>query len=198
MDSKLRSEAEAIGISVDSRWSDTTLRQKIDEKKADNSAAGTSGIIPGTNDGPSKEASSGAAMTDDGSKLKTEATPKAVHSGDAVNTDEKASLIQTATELNILVDDSWDVWRLRGEIQMAREGRADLQVKGAVPPKEYGNVDYDQATKADKAGTPVILNRDYWNANGDRIAAGTKLNLNRNEAARLISEGVASRGDPLP
>ena len=49
---------------------------------------------------------------------------------------------------------------MRGEIQMAREGRADLQVKGAIPPAEYSDVNYDPATKADKLGkqagvTPV-------------------------------------------
>jgi hypothetical protein len=194
MNAKLRKEAEDLGIAVDSRWSDTTLSQKIDEKKADNKAAEGSGSDVA---GPSEKAASGAAMSDDGKALKVEATPKAVHSNIPV-LDEKTRLIITAQELNIIVDDKWDVNRLRGEIQMAREGRADLQVKGAVPPEGYGEVDYDAATKADKAGTPVKLKRAYWNAAGDRVEPDTKLHLTKAEAQRLISAGVADRDDPLP
>src|SRR5688500_13771897 len=99
MDNKLRKEAEELGIAVDSRWSDTTLRQKIDEKKADNAAAGTAGIIGGTNEGPSKEAALGAPLSDEGDRLKVEASPKAVHSASLPFIDEKIRLIVKAEEL---------------------------------------------------------------------------------------------------
>ena len=151
---QLRKEAEDLGIAVDSRWSETTLRERIDEKKADNEAAGPDGIVPsagGSYPGPSKENIAGAAMDDKGNVLPTEATPKAVKGG-AGGLDEKGRLRAKASQLNILVDDKWDEARLRGEIQMARQGRADLQVKGAVPPGEWGDVDFDPATKADKLG----------------------------------------------
>jgi hypothetical protein len=158
MDAKLREKAAQLGITVDSRWSDTVIQAKIDEKEADNKAAGDGGIIPGlTEDGPSKQAIAGAAVSDEGKVMATEATPKAVHGG-VVAGDEKGLLITKANQLNILVDDKWDVARLRAEIQMAREGRADLQVKGAKPPSEYSDVNFDPATKADKKGVqPGII-----------------------------------------
>lgn len=153
----LRQKAEDLGITVDSRWSDTTIQQKIDEKEADNAAMGPGGIIPGTGvegkdgeTGPSKEAIMGAAVYD-GKVLSTEATPKAIKAG-VVAGDEKAQLVVKANQLGITVDDKWDANRLRGEIQFSREGRADLQVKGAVPPGEIADVNFDPATKADKQG----------------------------------------------
>ena len=162
-DAKLRKEAEDLGITVDSRWSDTTIQARIDEKKADNKAMGPGGIVPGSgvddDKGPSKENIAGAAVDDKGNVLPTEATPKAIKSG-VGGLDEKGRLALKASQLNIIVDDKWDAGRLRGEIQMAREGRADLQVKGAIPPAEWQDVNYDAATKADKLGkqagiTPV-------------------------------------------
>lgn len=197
MNAKLRKEAEDLGISVDSRWSDTTLRQRIDEKKADNEAAGSAGIIGGTADGPSEEAAKGVPVAGDGTKLKTEATPKAVESG-FPDLNEKQRLMVTADVLHILVDPSWDENRIRAEIQQAREGRADLQVKGAVPPAEYGKVDFDPATAADKKNTPVTLTHDYWENEDARRSAGAMLNLTRADALRLIAEGKAVRADPLP
>ena len=161
---ELRKKAEDLGVTVDPRWSDTTIQQKIEEKEADKEAMGKGGIIPGSGvdddkQGPSKENAAGAAVDDKGKVLPTEATPKAVKGG-GVPADEKARLVLKASQLNIMVDDKWDAGRLRGEIQMAREGRADLQVKGAIPPGEWQDVNYDPATKADKLGkqagiTPV-------------------------------------------
>ena len=150
----LRKKAEELGVSVDPRWSDATIQQKIDEKEADKEVMGKGGFIPGSsvedNAGPSKEALAGAAVYD-GKVLPTEATPKAVKAGGAA-LDEKSRLIAKALQLLVEVDDKWDEARLRGEIQFAREGRADLQVKGAIPPAEICAVDYDPATKADKQG----------------------------------------------
>jgi hypothetical protein len=197
MDKKLRQEAENLGISVDSRWSDTTLRQRIDEKKADNAAQGTAGIIGGTTEGPSDDAAKGVPLADDGGNLKTEATPKAVESG-FPDLNEKTKLMITADTLKILVDPTWDENRIRAEIQQAREGRADLQVKGAVPPAEYGDPDYDPATAADKKATKVKLTHDYWVNEDARQSAGATLNLTRADALRLIAEGKAVRADPLP
>ena len=151
---ELRQEAEDLGIAVDSRWSETTLRERIDEKKADNEITGKSNIVPAagaTYPGPKKEALMGAAVDDKGNVLQTEPTPKAIKGG-LPAAGEKALLVAKALQLNIIVDDKWDADRLRGEIQMARMGRADLQVKGAVPPGEWSDVEFDPATKADKQG----------------------------------------------
>lgn len=190
--SSLKSQAEALGINVNGNWSDDTLRKKIDEAKAKQGID----ITPGTNAGPSKAAAAGEPVSDEGDKLKTEDTPKAKKAGLVL--DEKTLLQAKAIELNIEVDEDWDEDRLRAEIQMAREGRADLQVKGAVPPAEYADLDYDPATKNDKGGTPVIIDNDYWDAEGVRHPAGTKMNLPKDQAERLIGEGKATRNDPLP
>ncbi len=188
----LKQQAEDLGIKVDDRWSDATLQAKIDQAKKDK--GGPEVINAGTNAGPSKAAAAGEAVADDGSKLQTEATPKAVKS--KVTLDPKTILIAKALELNIEVDEDWDEARLQGEIQMAREGRADLQVKGAVPPAEMSDPDYDPATKADK-DVEVLLTHDYWPEEGNRAPAGTKVKVSRDNARKLINDGKAQRTDPL-
>ena len=45
---ELREKAEELGVTVDSRWSDTTIQQKIDEKKADEKPKGKGNIVPGS------------------------------------------------------------------------------------------------------------------------------------------------------
>lgn len=176
--SNLKKQAEDLGIDVNGRWSDETLQKKIDEAKAAKAAAAGNA---GSNTGPSPAAAAGAPVADDGTQLKTEETPKASKAGVVI--DAKTRLIITAEELNIEVDEDWDEARLRAEIQMAREGRADLQVKGAVPPAEMADVDYDPATKGDK--TEYTLIADYWDENGNRVPAGTNMAFDDKEALRL-------------
>lgn len=145
----------------------------------------------------------------DGNELATEETPKVVHetvtaSGNREidnnvlpDMNERSPLVIKANELNIRVDPEWDDNRLRAEIQAAREGRADWQVKGAVPPAEYGDVNYDPQTQSDKK-TPIKLERDYWDDNGNRVAAGSEINETKPRAEKLIKAGAAKRNDPLP
>lgn len=190
--SSLKAQAEALGIKVHGNWSDDTLKAKIAEAKT---AQGVD-IQPGNAAQPTALAASGAPVSDEGTKLATEATPKAVKAG-IPDLDPIVRLTITAQELNIAIDPEWDEDRLRGEIQMAREGRADLQVKGAVPPAEYSDPDYDPATKADKTGVPLILERDYWAGEDDRRAAGSEIHLPKAQAQELINKGVARRNDPL-
>lgn len=184
----LKAQAEKLGIEVNGRWSDDTLQKKIDEAKAEKGANfGGKGDHDGDGkDGgaaPSQAAIAGAPVADDGTELKTEATPKAAKA--TVTIDAKTRLIITAEELNIVVDENWDEARLRGEIQMALEGRADLQVKGAIPPAEYGKVDFDPATQGDK--TTYTLQTDYWDKDGERVPAGTDVAFTDTEARRLGS-----------
>lgn len=165
------------------------------------SAAVAEGIYEsGDAPGPSLEAAAGVPFLSDGTQAKREATPKAVHSGDVVITgtgDDKELifLLRKCAELMILVDPKWDAQRLRGEIQMALEGRADLQVKGAVPSSAMGDVDYDPATKRNKV--PLKLNRDYWPAEDLKKAAGEKIEVSREEAERLITAGVGTYIGPI-
>jgi hypothetical protein len=142
---------------------------------------------------------------DDGTPLKTEETPKAIHdsvtaAGPREITNnvipdmaERSPLVIAANALGIKLDPDWSDARIAAEIQMATEGRADLQVKGAVPPDGYG-----QPSAGATKGTPVKINRDYWDSDGTRIAAGTQIKLAKAEAQRLIDTGVAERTDPLP
>lgn len=191
--STLKAQAEALGIKVHGNWSDETLQRKIDEAKAESGPD----LAPILNEGPSAEAALGAPVSDEGEKLKSEATPKSIRSG-LPSLDAKTRLIITAQELNVDVDEDWDEDRLRGEIQMAREGRGDLQVKGAVPPKEYSDENFDPMTRQSKTGVPLILERDYWTEEDTRVAAGTEIYLPAGRAAELINKGVARRNDPLP
>lgn len=154
------------------------------KKKTDDELTGPD--VPG----PSKDAAAGAPVSDEGTTLKTEATPKAVKSG--VKLDEKTLLQAKAIELHVEVDPEWNEDRLRAEIQIAREGRADLQVKGAVPSKGMGDVNYDSATKADKVvdGVEVTLKRDYWSAEDNRLKKGAKLTVTRVKARELAANDV--------
>lgn len=97
-----------------------------------------------------------------------------------------------AIELHVAVDPEWDEDRLRAEIQIAREGRADLQVKGAVPPGEMSDPNYDSATKSDKVvdGVEVELTRDYWDGEDNRIAKGSKVTVSRVKAREMLSTGL--------
>lgn len=185
MSASLKAQYKALtGDEADARWSDATLKKKVDEAKAEQGVTGADA------DGPSKEAASGAPVSDEGEKLETEPTPKAVKSG--LLLDEKTMLQAKAIELHVEVDPEWDEERLKAEIQIAREGRADLQVKGAVPPAEYGDENYDSATKNDKIvdGVEVELTRDYWVGEDDRRTAGSKITVTRDTARQLQAEGL--------
>ena len=165
------------------------------------SAATAEGIYEsGNNPGPSLEAAAGVPFLSDGTQAKREATPKAIHSGDVVITGTGADkelifLLRKCGELGILIDPKWDANRLRGEIQMALEGRADLQVKGAVPSSGMGEEDYDPATKKHKI--PLKLNRDYWPAEDLKKAAGEKIEVDREEAKRLMDAGIGTYIGPI-
>jgi hypothetical protein len=183
--SSLKAQYKALtGEEADARWSDATLRKKVDDAKA------AQGVTGADADGPSKEAAAGAPVSDDGKKLDTEPTPKAAKAG--LILDEKTLLQAKAIELHVEVDPEWDEERLKAEIQIAREGRADLQVKGAVPPAEMSDENYDSATKQDKVvdGVEVELTRDYWVGEDDRRAAGTKITVARDKARQLQAEGL--------
>lgn len=185
MSASLKAQYKALtGEDADARWSDATLRKKVEDAKAEQ------GVTGADVDGPSKEAASGAPVSDEGDKLQTEPTPKALKSG--LLLDEKTMLQAKAIELHVEVDPEWDEDRLRAEIQIAREGRADLQVKGAVPPAEMGDKNYDSATKQDKVvdGVEVELTRDYWVGEDDRRAAGSKITVTRETARGLQAEGL--------
>ena len=156
-------------------------------------------------------------LDDKGNELATEETPKMVNqtvtaAGAREYTNnvlpdmsQRRPLVQEAETININVDPDWDDDRLRAEIEMARQGRADLQVKGAVPPAEFGRVDYDQATAQQKRAT-VALQADYWEDDGEggtrRVYAdseqGRSYQTSREEAQKLIDQGKAQRTDPLP
>ena len=175
-----------------------SMEQEASKLKA---AAAAEGIYEAGNyPGPTIEAVAGVPFLSDGTRAKQEATPKSVHSGGVTiaGTGEDKDLIfllRKCAELGILVDPKWDANRLRGEIQMALEGRADLQVKGAVPSAEMGDVDYDPATKKNKI--PLKLNRDYWPAEDLRKAAGETIEVSREEAERLITAGVGTYIGPM-
>jgi len=186
----LKEQAEALGIEVDNRWSEATLKAKIKEArdaKKDGGDAGHTGADVG---GPSPAAAAGAPVADDGTQMTTEPTPKAVKSG--VVLDEKTLLQAKAIELHVEVDPDWDETRLRAEIQMAREGRADLQVKGAVPGPDMGDANFDPATRQDKIvdGVEVTLKRDYWRGPDDRVAKGSTITVARTKARELLANDV--------
>jgi len=155
---------------------------------------------------------------DKGNELKTEETPKVIHetvsaSGNREidnniipDQNERPYLVRKANELNIRVDPEWDDNRLRGEIQAALEGRADWQVTGAIPPAEYGKVDYDAATQGEKRNTPITLTHDVWEDDGNggtrRVLAdseeGRNYRTTKPNAQKLLDAGKAKRNDPLP
>lgn len=49
-----------------------------------------------------------------------------------------------------------------------------------------------------KKETPVLLKKDYWDLDGNRLPAGEVVNLTVEEAKKLLAEHKAERADPLP
>ena len=151
-------------------------------------------------------------VDDKGNELQTEETPKVIHETVSASGNreidnnilpsmtERSPLVIKASQLGIRLDPEWDDSRIRAEIQAALEGRADWQVKGAVPPSEYGDLDYDAATQAEKRND-LKLERDYWDDDGEggsrRVVAGSDLKADDETATKLLKSGAARRKDPL-
>ena len=151
----------------------------------------------------------GPAIDADGNKMKTEETPKVVHqtvsaSGPREITNnvipdqnERSPLVIAAGSMGIMIDPSWDDQRILAEMQQAMEGRADLQVKGAVPKLTMSEGEVVRAAKV-----PVLLKADYWEDDGEgganRVSAGTEHEFDTATARKLIDEGKAERKDKLP
>ncbi len=157
---------------------------------------------------------------DKGKELKTEETPKVIHETVSASGNRevdnnilpdmnvRSPLVIKANELNIRVDNEWSEDRLRAEIQAALEGHADWQVTGAIPPAEYGKLDYDPATQGEKRNTPIALTHDIWvedktDPSGTRRVIadseeGQNYRATKDEAKALLNAGKAKRNDPLP
>lgn len=210
----LKKRAEELGIDIDGRWGDARLKEEI--AKAEKTGQTSTKPGPGNPDEKVK--------ADPGKPegFKTEKTPKMVHStmtaappreitnNDVPDQSMRRPLLVEAEHMGIYVDPKWDDARLRAELQMSREGRADLQVKGAVPPAEWGSVGYDTATAGGKAmeatpekiktgkdEVPVLLVRDYWPDEGNRVPSGVTIAVDREKAKAMIANGAAERADPL-
>ncbi|RYG42976.1 hypothetical protein EON79_17880 [bacterium] len=147
----------------------------------------------------------GPAIDADGNKMQTEETPKVIHETVSVATREitnnvipdqnkRPPLVIAAEAMGIMVDPDWSEDRLKAELQQSLEGRADLQVKGAVPKLTMS----DNEVLA-KARVPVELTADWWDEDGTRHSAGSAPeNISRDDAQKLLDEGKAKRTDPLP
>ena len=171
-------------------------KAKADAAKASTDAVAQAIMSTANTAGPSAEARAGLAMEDDGSKSQVEATPKSVHSQDFVVVQGQEAELMVLTrkfvELNGIPDPKWDAARLRGEIQMALEGRADQQVKGRVPTAEQQDATSDPATAKHKSGVDLTLTRDYFPEEDKKLKAGSKINVDREEANRLMAAGLAT------
>lgn len=51
---------------------------------------------------------------------------------------------------------------------------------------------------AKEATTPVLLKYDYWLTEGERLKAGSTVDLPIPAAKELIAAGKAERADPFP
>jgi hypothetical protein len=45
---------------------------------------------------------------------------------------------------------------------------------------------------------PILLTHDYWNSEGDRLKAGTVVQLPVAEAKAILAAKKGERADPLP
>lgn len=193
-----------------------TANARGEETESDNAAAQNTDPDPGPGS-PDLRVIDPASLMDgdtqsgkrDEGRLPRAETPKIVHETVSAFSREitdnvipdmaaRAPLVRRAEEVGIHVDPSWEEKRIRAEIQMALEGRADLQVRGAVPPGKWGSLDYDAATAGQKTGVGIRLKKDFWDDDGKRVRANAVVTLDRDRAREMLDSGAAERIDPLP
>lgn len=149
----LKSQAEALGIKVDGRWSDDRIRAEI-------------------------------------AKLNSQETAmnEAEKAADAANLIDQAQTVESATEENIRKD------KAAADAAAERRAQAPNGQEGEQAVKDL----VKKAPKKAGGKAPVRLLYDTWDENEARVAAGSVVDMDIEDAKVLIRAGKAERADPMP
>lgn len=172
----LKQQAEALGISVDLRWSDATLKQKIaDAKEAEES------------------------MDRDVSNPDVKRSLPVV---EKVNTDDAREMsnigqmrVETSQEIRERQDgEKAGVAPYPADPKEAHKIAAErAKDKGPIP--EFDLTHLDVKKTEDLISTRLLF--DWWDGQGNRHERGSVLDLPMNEARRLVGDGKAELSDPF-
>lgn len=172
--SNLQQEAADLGLTVDGRWSDETLKQKIDEAKE-------------ARDSQSRDISN----TDD---KPAETTAKPVDTSDAkdvagtgvmrVETSQEIRQREAGVAADPVPTDPKEAHNMAAE-----------NAKASQEAPEFNTADIEAAKEQT---FPIRLLFDWWDGQGNRHERNSIVNVAVNDAVKLIQERKAERADPLP
>lgn len=170
----LKKQAEDLGITIDNRWSDDTLKQKIaDAKEAQASASRDVGNPDG--------ATSNVAPVDtsDARELPNIGVMRSESSQEIREREAGAGLAPAPYP---------------GDPRESHAAAAALAQQTTGRPPELQTT--GMSTGNDRT-TPIRLLYDWWDGQGIRHEHGEVIDVPMNEAIKLIGEAKAERADPL-
>ena len=167
----LKKEAEALGLEIDGRWSDETLKQKIDEAKAQRSgqksSEATKPVAPVNTDEARDVPSMG------GVRVETSQEIRRANAGE-----------------NLPVPPS------EGDAKVLHDIAAGLSQQTASAPEADTRDIENKADQGEKEELyPIRLLVDWWDGQGIRRARNSEVEVPWNEAKKLVGEGKAERAD---
>jgi hypothetical protein len=167
--SNLKKEAEALGIEVDGRWSDDTLKEKIAEAK-------TAKVSK------SAEAAKVAPVNT------AEARDVPSMGGVRVETSQDIRQADAGENLPVPPHD--------GDAKKLHDVAVGLSAQPAATPEFDTTGIENKADQGEKEELyPIRLLVDWWDGQGIRRARNTEVDVPWNEAKKLVSEGKAERAD---
>jgi len=169
--SNLKKEAEALGLEVDGRWSEETLKEKIAEAKAQRSGKK-----------PVETAEAVAPVNTD--------EARDVPSMGGVRVETSAEIRQAN------VGEKLPVPPYQGDAKALHDIAAGLSQQAPRGPELDTRDIENKADQGEKEELyPIRLLVDWWDGQGIRRARNTEVDVPWNEAKKLVSEGKAERAD---
>lgn len=174
----LKKQAENLGIEVDGRWSDETLKQKIEEAKAQRS-----GAEQGKTSQPAEPVN-----TD-------EARDVPSFGGVRVETSEEIRQAEAGENLPVAPYEG-DAKQLH-VVSAGISGRSlsDPGLRDVPPEMDTTDIVNMPEQGEQEELYPIRLLVDWWDGQGNRHARNTEVDVPWNEAKKLIGEGKAERAD---
>jgi hypothetical protein len=166
----LKKQAEDLGIEVDGRWNDDTLKEKIAEARA---------------------AKSSATSTNDSSKASAEIAPVPAQGEARIVTDMGGVRVETAAEVQASKEgENQPVAPYPGDpreshaLAVEQSQRPIVNERPDLPPA--GSL---AATEAAEEVYPIRLLYDWWDGQGVRHPRDEVVDMPLNEAQKLMDEG---------
>lgn len=183
--SNLKKEAEALGLEVDGRWSDETLKQKVDEAKAAKA-------------GKKPDDASATVTSPNGAHTHAAPTTAPVNTADARDVPSMGGVrVETSAEIRQAdAGENLPVPPYEGDAKALHDIAAGLSQQAPRGPElDTRNIENkaDQGEKEELYSIRLLV--DWWDGQGIRRARNTEIDVPWNEAKKLVTEGKAERAD---